>query len=247
LVILSWAFFIGSLLAAGIGVLLTRHVFEVPEDAARLKLSPTEWREIYTSTGENGLTGLALAGLQWGPMCVLALWGTTLEIARYGVVIRTSQIIDFLVPAVIIVPYSARFQSRLCHAMRTARGKLGVDLTVSLATTSACVIAVAILTPWFVGWYGTAYEGLTLLFVLLFVTQWVNGASRPAVRRLAAQWDLRHIRRVLASSMGVAILLSVLGVDRYGAVAAAVGVLAGTVLMNGQAMQLAFRSASRPR
>lgn len=244
LTVLSWAFFIGSLLAAMMGVLLTRYVFRVPSDAAQLKLTAAEWREIYTSTGENGFTGLALAGLEWGPVCALAVLGTAVQIAEFAVVTRTAHVIDFLVPAVIFVPQSARFQSRLCRAMRTARGKLAVDLSVSLATTSICVLAVGILTPWILGWYGAAYSGLTLLFILLFVTQWVNGASRPAIRRLAADWDLRRIRRVLFTSMAVAILLSVFGIDRFGPVAAAVGVLAGAVLMNGQAIESAFRRAA---
>ncbi len=244
LLVLSWAFFVGSLLAALMGVLLTRYVFRLPRDASQLKLTATEWREIYMSTGENGLTGLALAGLQWGPLCALAVLGTAIQVAEYGVVTRTAQVIDFLIPAVIFVPQSARFQSRLCRAMRTARGKLAVDLSVSLATTSACVLAVAILTPWFIAWYGVAYSGLTVLFILLFVTQWVNGVSRPAIRRLAADWDLHRIRRVLFTSMAVAILISVFGIDRYGAVAAAVGVLVGAILVSGQAIESAFRRAA---
>jgi O-antigen/teichoic acid export membrane protein len=244
LMVLSWAFIVGSLLAALMGVLLTRYVFKVPSDSSGLKLTSAEWREIYTSTGENGLTGLALAGLQWGPLCALAVLGTAVQVAEYAVVTRTAQVIDFLIPAVIFVPHSARFQSRLCRAMRTARGKLGVDLSVSLATTTACVLAVAILTPWFVSWYGAAYSGLTMLFILLFITQWVSGVSRPAMRRLAADWDLHRIRRVLFTSMAAAILLSVFGIDRYGTVAAAVAVLAGTVLLNGQAIESAFRRAA---
>jgi hypothetical protein len=241
LVILSWAFFVGSLLGALMGVLLTRYVFAVPKEGSQLKLSAAEWSEIYTSTGRYGLTGVALAGLQWGPLCVLALLGTAVQIAEYAVVTRTAQIIDFLIPAVIFVPQSARFQSRLCRAMRTARGKLAVDLSVSFATTSSCVLAVAILTPWFVGWYGSVYTGLSGLFVLLFSMQWVNGACRPAVRRLAADRDLRRIRRILLTSMVAAIALTVLGTDRYGAVAAAVGMLAGAMLLNGQAVESAFR------
>ena len=244
LVILSWAFFFGCLLASLMGVLLTRYVFRVPRETAHLKLSPAEWREIYTSTGENGFTGIALAGLEWGPLCALAVLGSAVEIAEYAVVNRTTKIVDFLIPAVIFVPQSASFQSRLCQAMRTARGKLAVDLSVSLGTTSICVLAVAILTPLFVGWYGPDYSGLTLLFVLLFITQWVNGVSRPAIRRLAADWDLHRIRRVLFTSVAVAIVLSVFGIDRFGAVAAAVGVLGGAVLMNSQAIESAFRRAA---
>lgn len=244
LVLLSWGFFFGCLFAALIGVLLTGYVFRVPREAVHLTLSPAEWREIYTSTGENGLTGVALAGLHWGPLVALAVLGTAIEIAEYAVVTRTTQLVDFLIPAVIFVPQSMQFQSRLCHAMRTARGKLAVDLSMSLATTTICVVLVGILAPLIVRWYGPSYSGLTLLFVLLFITQWVNGAGRPAIRRLAADWDLRRIRRVLFTSMAAAILLSVAGIDRFGAVAAAVGVLGGAVLLNSQAIESAFRRTS---
>jgi O-antigen/teichoic acid export membrane protein len=244
LVLLSWGFFFGCLFAALIGVLLTRYVFRVPREAGHLTLSPAEWREIYTSTGENGMTGVALAGLHWGPLIALAVLGTVIEIAEYAVVTRTTQLVDFLIPAVIFVPQSVRFQSRLCQAMRTARGKLAVDLSMSLATTTICVLLVGILAPLIVRWYGPSYSGLTLLFVLLFITQWVNGCGRPAIRRLAADWDLRRIRRVLFTSMAAAILLSVAGIDRFGAVAAAVGVLGGAVLLNSQAIESAFRRTS---
>jgi hypothetical protein len=244
---LSWGFFIGCALAAGMGVLLTRHVFEVPRHDPGLKPNAAEWRDIYASTGRNGLTGLALAALQWGPACVLAVLGTAIEIAQLAVVTRTAQIIDFLIPAVIFIPHSASVQSRLCQAMHSARGKLAVDLSVSLATTSACVIAVAILTPWFVSWYGPAYSGLTRLFALLFLTQWVAGACRPALRQLAADWDLGHIRRIMFISMTGAIAVSLAGIDSYGPLAAAFGSLVGALLLNGQALQSAFRRAGVSR
>jgi hypothetical protein len=241
LVTVSWGFFVGCVLAAGVGVLLTRYVFDETRRAKRLKsqrlkLESAEWRDISTSSARYGLTGIALAALQWGPLCVLAVLGTTLEIAQYAVVTRTAQVIDFLIPAVIFIPHSARFQSRLCQAISSARGKLAVDLLVSLATTSACVLAVAILTPWLVSWYGPAYGGLTILFVLLYLNQWMNGGFRPAMRSLAGDWKLTRIRRIMLTSMSVAIVLSLLGVQRYGATAAAVGVLAGTLVLNAQAL-----------
>jgi len=242
--IVAWGYFTGCVLACGIGVLLTRHVFGVPEGAPPLKLDAKEWRDIYASAARNGVTGVALAVLQWGPLCILAVLGTTVQIAQYAVVTRTAQIIDFLVPTVIFIPQSARIRSRLCEAMHSSRAKLAVDLLVSLATTSIFVVLVALLTPWIVSWYGAAYRGLTGLFVLLFLTQWVNGASRPALRQLAADWDLDRIRRIMFISMAAAIVLSLVGIVPYGPTAAAVGVLAGAVLLNGQALLAAF---SRPR
>jgi hypothetical protein len=242
LFVVSWGFFVGCMLAAGMGVLLTRHVFRVPRHPKHMELSDSEWRDIYTSTGRNGVTGVALAALQWGPACVLAVFGTAIEIAEYAVAIRTGQIIDFLIPAVIFVPHSARIQSRLCEAMHSARGKLTVDLSVSLATTTTCVLAVGALTfLLFVGWYGPAYSGLTVLFLLVFLMQWVAGAARPAVRQLAAYWDSRRIRRIMFVSMAGAILISLAGVNDFGPLAAAVGGLVGALLFNGQALEAAFR------
>jgi hypothetical protein len=110
-------------------------------------------------------------------------------------------------------------------------------------------VAVAILTPWVARLYGYPYTELTALFVLLYATQWVNGAGRPAIRYLATDWSLQRIRRVVLSSAIAAIMVAVVGVPEYGALAAAAGVLLGAVLENGQALAAALwpaRVAERP-
>src|SRR6202000_40026 len=61
LMYLSWAFFVGTVLAAGVGVLMTRTAFP-PTNA---KPEPAAWREVFTSSSRLGLTGIALAFLQW--------------------------------------------------------------------------------------------------------------------------------------------------------------------------------------
>jgi hypothetical protein len=99
----------------------------------------------------------------------------------------------------------------------------------------------AILTPWLVEWYGPAYSGLTLLFALLFATQWLNGAGRPAIRHIGAHWDPRQIRRILWVSAVPALLVSRVGIDSYGNLAAAVGIALGALLLNAQATRTAFR------
>jgi hypothetical protein len=241
LFVLSWAFFAGSVLMAATGVLITRRVFKQSAETATVKSSSYPWAQVYLSTGHNGLTGIALAGLQWGPACVLAVFGTDLGIAQYAVVYRTAQIIDFLVPSVILIPQSARFQSQLCEAMSTLRGKLAVDLAVSFSTTTAWVIAVAMITPWLIGLYGPPYTEVVALFLLLYATQWVLGGARPAMRQVAAEWDLPRIRRVLLISVAVAVLVTLVGVHDYDALAAAVGVLAGAVIEHAQALGSALR------
>jgi O-antigen/teichoic acid export membrane protein len=250
LFILSWAFFVGTLLAAATGVLITRHVFQAAASGPQAGLDPASWREIYTVAAGYGLTGMTLACLQWGPLCALAVLGSEVQLADYAVVTRTAQVIDFLIPAAILVPHSFLLHSRLANALRSPHGKLLVDLAVSLATTTASVLAVAIATPWIVDLYGAEYTNLTDLFALLFATQWINGAGRPAIRHLAANWNLPLIRRILFVSMLVAIVLSLVGIPAYGALGAAVSVFAGALLLNGQAIQAAFagcRSSSASR
>src|SRR5256885_15585673 len=44
LFVVSWGFFVGCVLAAGMGVLLTRHVFRVPRQPKSMELSESEWR-----------------------------------------------------------------------------------------------------------------------------------------------------------------------------------------------------------
>jgi hypothetical protein len=183
---------------------------------------------------------MTLACLQWGPLCLLAVLVGEIELAQYAVVTRTAQVIDFLIPAAILVPHELLMHSRLADAMHTPRGKLLVDLAVSLLSATACVLAVGIATPWIVSLYGVSYTNLTALFVLLYATQWLNGSSRPAIRHLGATWDYGLVRRILFLSMIVAILTSVVGIPTFGGLGAALSVLAGTLLMNAQVIQAAF-------
>jgi O-antigen/teichoic acid export membrane protein len=241
---LSWAFFAGTVLAAGVGVLLTRNAFPAGADPAGRKPEPAAWREIFVASSRHGLAGIALACLQWGPLCLLALMGSEIQLAHYAAVTRTAQVIDFLIPAAILVPHGFLLHSRFAQAIHSGHGKLMVDLVVSVATTTLCVIAVAIATPWIVDLYGIDYTKLTDLFVLLFATQWLNGAGRPAIRHLAANWNFALIRRILFVSMTAAIASSLVGIPAYGAFGAAISVFVGALLLNGQAVQAAFAGCS---
>lgn len=237
---LSWAFFAGTLLAAGMGVLMTRNAFPARDDSAGHKPEPAAWRDIFVASSRHGLAGIALACLQWGPLCVLALLGSEAQLAHYAAVTRTAQVVDFLIPAAILVPHDFLLHSRFAAAMHSGHGKLLVDLLVSLATTTLCVLAVALVTPWIVDQYGVDYTKLTELFVLLFATQWLNGVGRPAIRHLAADWNFALTRRILFISMAVAIVSSLVGIPVYGAFGAAISVFLGALLLNGQAAQAAF-------
>jgi hypothetical protein len=241
LLFLSWAFCAGALLAAGLGVLITRNAFPPADEPAGRKTEPAAaWREVYAASAHHRLTGLAVACLQWGPICLLALIGSEVQLAHYAAVTRTAMVVDFMIPAAILVPHGFLLHSRWADAIHSRHGKLLVDLVVSLATTTLCVLAVAIVTPWVVDLYGVDYTKLTELFVVLFATQWLSGAGRPAIRHLAANWNFPLIRRILFVSMTVAMASSLVGVPAYGAFGAAISVFLGALLLNGQAVQAAF-------
>jgi O-antigen/teichoic acid export membrane protein len=245
LLALSWGFFVGAVLAAGVAVLITRKIFPKSPVPSRRKLDAAGWREIYVSAGRHGLTGLTYAVLQWGPVCVLALLGSEVEVAHYAAATRTAQVIDFLLPAALLVPQAFLLHSRFADTMRTVRGKLAMNMAVSLATTTLSVLAVAVATPWIIGRFGPNYDGLADLFVLLFATQWVTGVCRPAIGHIAMDWSLSQVRRILLVSMLVAVALSLVAISMFGSLGAAISVFAGAVVLNGQVLLAAFASCRR--
>jgi hypothetical protein len=240
LVVLSWGFFVGAVLAAGVAVLVTRRIFPKPPATVQTKVDAAGWREIYTSAGRHGLTGMTYACLQWGPVCVLAILGSEIQVAHFAAATRTAQVIDFLLPAALLVPQTFLMHSRLAKPMRTGQGKLAIDLAVSVAMTTVSVLVVAVSTPWIIGRFGPGYAGLTELFVLLFATQWVTGVCRPAIGHIAAGWNFHQVRRILTISMIVAVALSLVAVSMFGSFGAAIAVLVGALVFNGQAIQAAF-------
>ncbi|HEX4376161.1 MAG TPA: hypothetical protein VHZ99_03305 [Steroidobacteraceae bacterium] len=243
--VLSWGFLGGAILAAGVAVLVTRKIFPKQPAAARRKLDSRSWREIYLSVGRHGLTGITYACLQWGPVCVLALLGSETQVAHFAAATRTAQVIDFLLPAALLIPQSILLHSRLSGSMRTGQGKLVMDLAVAVTMTSVSVLALAVVTPWIIGQFGPNYTGLADLFVLLFATQWVTGVCRPAIGHVAVEWDMTQVRRILLISMIVAVALSIGAVSMFGSLGAAVSVLVGALVFNGQALQAAFSTCRR--
>jgi hypothetical protein len=247
LLILSWAFFAGSVLNALMGLIIVRRVFGVTAAFSKVRVKSAAWREIQASVAGNGVTALAAAGLRWGPLCVLALLGPAVRMAEFAVAARTAQIVDFMIPAIIFLPQSIHLQPRLTRALRSLRGKLTTDLAVSLASGSAFVVAVAIMAPWLADLYGPPYAGLVSLFAILLAMQWVTAAGRPALRFVATEWPVALIRRTLVVSATSAIALSLAGIRDYGTLAIAAGMLVGTLLLNGQAIWSAYSLAgSRP-
>jgi hypothetical protein len=228
--LLSWAFFAGSVAASAVGVLLVRKVFPKEDGAARPCLA--DWRYIYNSAAfDYGIAGLALSGLQWGPLCVLALAGPSIQIAAIAVTLRLALVVELMMPALVFVPLSLNVALRLVQTLRTERRRLAANLVLSALAASGLTLVLMIFMPRLLSQMGEPYTGLTGLFTLLLAAQWVNASARPALRFMT-QHHYKPVQWALCLSALMAVGVSLLGVSDYGAVAAAAGALLGTLLLN---------------
>jgi hypothetical protein len=234
LALYSWAFFLGSLVAAGVAVGLARRVFPATlEESSR----PTS-REELRAVDSLELIGLARGAQLWGPLCVLSIWATPLQMAQYAVAARTAMIVDFFLPALNLT------EGKLMSATRplsASQSRLVRQLAVALFYSCALVVPLLILAPTTLALYGNPYDSNLTIYALLLSVQWVNGAGRPAVRLAVVAWDARRIGLVIGSGALAGVLICSLGVAIYGAMAAAGGSLIGALILNGGAILMAFR------
>ncbi len=234
LALYSWAFFLGSLVAAGVAVGLARRVFPATlEESSR----PTS-REELRAVDSLELIGLARGAQLWGPLCVLSIWATPLQMAQYAVAARTAMIVDFFLPALNLTEGNLMSATRPLPA---SQSKLVRQLAVALFYSCALVVPLLILAPTTLALYGNPYDSHLTIYALLLGVQWVNGAGRPAVRLAVVAWDARRIGLVIGSGAVTGVLICSLGVAIYGAIAAAGGSLIGALILNGGAILLAFR------
>lgn len=240
LLVLSWTFCGGTLLAAGIGTLIVRRVLNDRKTPLTPRVSA--WRDVYTGVASHGITGWALAALQWGPLCVLAVMGPALQIAEYAVVARTAQVVEIMLPVMLFAPGCHALQPSFTQAVRSERMRLLANLGVALASASTWVALLLIAAPWLLPLFGAPYAVLGTLLTVLLCMQWINGTGRPAIRFLSASWHPTRIRNALCISAGVAIAISLGATRQHGAYAAAVATLAGALLINGQAIFAALRT-----
>ena len=125
----AWAFFGGSLLAAALAVALGRYAFPADWNEGTLPIC----REALQEADERELVGLGRAALLWGPLCLLAVSATAVEMAQYAVAYRTAMVVDFFLPALNLsgrrdwlrehtsnpgVPAAARFPTQLPRCSR---------------------------------------------------------------------------------------------------------------------------------
>src|SRR5580700_4704208 len=95
LAIYSWAFFLGSLVAAGVAAALAWRAFP----ATLAEGSRPIGREMLQAADSREFIGLTRGLLLWGPLGILAIWAPALQMAQYAVAARTAMIVDFFLPA----------------------------------------------------------------------------------------------------------------------------------------------------
>jgi hypothetical protein len=244
LALYSWAFLLGSVLAAAAAVLLAWRSFPAFRAGAASPLSS----EVLRAVDSRELISVVRGALLWGPQCVLALWAPALQMAQYAVTQRTALVVDFFLPAWNL---AGRRETLLPGQRLQAvpRRLLLQQLAAALLYSSAFVLALLLAAHATLSIYGKPYDTQLTVYALLLLVQWANGVARPAVRRVVAKWDERRIGVALASGAVAAVLLACAAVAAYGALAAAAASLLGTLIVNARAIRMATadRDADDPQ
>jgi len=232
----SWAFLLGSLVAALVAFVLARYAF--PATHAE-RLQPIA-REALQAVDSREFIGLARGVLQWGPLGVLAVWAPPLHMAQYAVAARTALVVDFFLPALnltgcreTLVPGQPP-----CASRRLLVGQL----TRALLSATVLVLPLLLLAPETLRLYGAPYDTqfIVIVYALLLGVQWANGVGRPALRHAVVDWDARRIGVAVGSGAVAVVVICALGVASYGALAAAAASLIGALIVNARAIALAL-------
>jgi hypothetical protein len=232
----SWAFLVGSFVAAFLALLLARHA--LPATRAE-RLRPIS-REGLQAVDSREAIGLARGVLRWGPLCILSVWAPPLQMAQYAVAARTALIVDFFLPALNLTGCRETLMGNqpVCASRRLLIG----ELTRALVYATVLVVPLLLLAPETLRLYGTPYDAQFVVYALLLGVQWANGVGRPAVRHAVVEWDARRIGLALGSGAVAVVLICALGVASYGALAAAAASLIGALIVNTFAITLAIGS-----
>jgi hypothetical protein len=237
-VLYSWAFLLGSVVAAAIAAALAWQVFPATRDEAAAR--PVS-REMLQEVDSRELLGLARGALLWGPLCILSVWASPLEMARYAVAARTALVVDYFLPALNLT--GCRETLMATKSPCASRAALIRQLATALVYSSVLVVPLLILAPETLKLYGAPYDSELTVYALLLGVQWANGVGRPAVRHAVVEWDRRRIGITLGAGALAVVLLCALGVTAYGALAAAAASLIGALIVNGRAILVAHRTA----
>ena len=237
LALYSWAFLLGSLVAAGVAAALARRAFPVARSEGSLPIC----REALQGVDSRELIGLARGLLLWGPLCVLAVWAPPIQMAQYAVAARTALIVDMFLPALNLT--GCRETLMATQPVQAPRRLLLRQLAAALVYSSAFVVPLLVLAPATLALYGKPYDSQLMVYALLLGVQWANGVGRPAVRHAVVEWNARRIGVAVGSGAVAVVLICALGVTAYGALAAAAASLIGALIVNGRAIGMAL---SRP-
>jgi hypothetical protein len=234
LALYSWAFFLGSVVAAALAVWLAWHVFSATLADTSRPIS----RDVLQAVDSRESIGLARGAQLWGPLCVLSVWAPPLQIAQYAVAARTALIVDFFLPALNLT--GGRETLSATRPVQASKRLLLRQLAGALLYSSAFVGPLLVLAPETLALYGKPYDSHLTVYALLLGVQWANGVGRPAVRHAVVGWDARRIGVAVGSGAIAAVLICVLCVARYGALAAAVASLTGALILNLRAIMSAL-------
>jgi hypothetical protein len=230
----SWAFLLGSLVSAAVAAVLARRAFPSARGAGAAPLG----REALQGVDSHEWIGLARGLLLWGPQCALAVWAAPIQMAQFAVAARTALIVDLFLPALNLT--GCRDTLTAAQPPQASRRLLLRQLAVALMYSSAFVLPLLALAPATLRLYGRPYDSQLTVYALLLGVQWANGVGRPAVRRAVRDWNTRKIGVAVGSGAVATVLICVLGVNAYGALAAAAAALIGALIVNGRAIGMAL-------
>jgi hypothetical protein len=236
----AWAFFGGSLLAAALAVALGRYAF------------PADWKEgsrpicrqALQEADEREVIGLGRAALLWGPVCLLAVSATAVEMAQYAVAYRTAMVVDFFLPALNLSGRPDLLRS--IPPMQASRPLLVAKLRGAFLYSSLFAGVLLAAAPLTLDIYGSPYSTQLAVYALLLGMQWANGVGRPAVRYAVVYWDAPRIRAAVGFGVLAALLVCASAIGSFGALAAASATLIGALVLNVWAIVTALRAPANP-
>jgi hypothetical protein len=226
LTLYAWAFFGGSLLAAALAVALGRYAL------------PADWkegsrpicREALREADERELIGLGRAALLWGPVCLLTVSATAVEMAQFAVAYRTAMVVDYFLPALNLSGRPDLLSS--LPPVQASRPVLVSKLLGALVYSSLFAGVLLLASPLTLWIYGFPYSTQFAVYALLLAMQWANGVGRPAVRYAVVYWDAPRIRAAVGSGVLAALLVCASAISSFGALAAASATLIGALVLN---------------
>jgi hypothetical protein len=231
LLLYSWAYFVGSLVSAGLAAWFLRRAlrrWEVPG----MQTNCAAWPQVHRDVANTAGASIAHSFVLWGPPCLLAIFAPTAEFASFAAAVRSSQVIEFLLPSLTFLKCTETNAIPWLERQCTDRTAFLRALSASTMASTAIVAGLIIAGPTIFRLYGPAYSGQLGLFAVMLGAQWMNGLGRPAHRYLAENWVPEQVRRILEISAIAGLAVCALGLAPFGAMAAAAGLFVAWGLLS---------------